>query len=57
MPACSRSSTRMREVRKQSKICPVCKRPFYNRKKWASRGQWEQITYCSDRCRKQGKAS
>ncbi|MEM6580960.1 MAG: DUF2256 domain-containing protein [Pseudomonadota bacterium] len=56
MPANSRSSTSMREVRKQSKICPVCKLPFYNRKKWASRGQWEQIVYCSDRCRKQGKA-
>ncbi|MEH3130035.1 MAG: DUF2256 domain-containing protein [Mycolicibacterium neoaurum] len=33
------------------KICPVCGRPFHNRKKWRSRGQWDQIIYCSRRCR------
>ncbi|MEI6741852.1 MAG: DUF2256 domain-containing protein [bacterium] len=38
--------------KKQTKICAVCKKPFTNRKKWASRGQWAQIKYCSDRCRK-----
>ncbi|MGU3653636.1 DUF2256 domain-containing protein [Mycolicibacterium sp. A43C] len=33
------------------KICPTCGRPFHNRKKWRSRGQWDQIIYCSRRCR------
>ncbi|MFI2840441.1 DUF2256 domain-containing protein [Mycolicibacterium sp. PDY-3] len=33
------------------KICPVCGRPFHNRKKWRSRGQWDQIIYRSRRCR------
>ncbi|MGP5553430.1 DUF2256 domain-containing protein [Psychrobacter celer] len=28
------------------KICPVCKRPFTWRKKW------EQVIYCSERCRR-----
>jgi hypothetical protein len=35
----------------QTKICAVYKKPFTNRKKWASRGQWEQIKYCSEKCR------
>jgi len=30
-------------VKSQTKICVVCKKPFNNRKKWASRGQWAQI--------------
>ncbi len=34
-----------------SKICATCRRPFAWRKKWA-RG-WEEIKYCSDRCRDQ----
>jgi hypothetical protein len=33
------------------KTCVVCGRPFANRKKWRSRGQWDQIIYCSKRCR------
>lgn len=32
-----------------TKICPVCERPFTWRNKWAS--DWEQLIYCSDRCR------
>jgi hypothetical protein len=32
-----------------SKICPVCGRPFTWRRKWVA--VWEQVTYCSDRCR------
>jgi hypothetical protein len=35
-----------------TKTCPVCKRPFSNRKKWASRGLWPSIVYCSKACRK-----
>nr|WP_207764394.1 DUF2256 domain-containing protein [Salmonella enterica] len=32
-----------------SKICPVCQRPFSWRKKWEK--NWEEVKYCSDRCR------
>ncbi len=31
------------------KVCPVCGRPFAWRKAWAK--DWEQVIYCSDRCR------
>jgi hypothetical protein len=34
-----------------SKVCPVCGRSFAWRKKWAA--VWEQVIYCSDRCRNQ----
>ncbi|WP_178862167.1 DUF2256 domain-containing protein [Thiomicrorhabdus cannonii] len=34
------------------KICPVCQRPFVWRKKW--RLNWENVRYCSQRCRRQG---
>lgn len=37
-----------------SKICPVCGRPFYWRKKWQR--DWEQVRYCSKGCAKQKKA-
>jgi len=37
---------------RESKICPICNRPFENRKTWASRGIWEQVKYCSKKCRK-----
>ncbi|WP_093087412.1 DUF2256 domain-containing protein [Sphingobium sp. AP50] len=36
-----------------SKICPVCKRPFSWRKKWAR--DWDKVIYCSDRCRSNAK--
>jgi hypothetical protein len=37
------------------KICMVCHRPFSWRKKWEK--VWDQVQYCSDRCRKnRGKA-
>ena len=32
-----------------TKVCPVCGKPFTWRKKWER--SWEQIVYCSDRCR------
>ena len=38
-----------------TKVCPVCERPFANRKKWASRGVWEQVVYCSDACWAKGR--
>jgi hypothetical protein len=35
----------------ETKTCATCGRPFSNRKKWRSRGQWDQVVYCSTRCR------
>jgi len=42
----------MNQAIKLSKICPVCKRIFTNRKKWEKRGVWENVKYCSDKCRR-----
>ncbi|WP_084625954.1 DUF2256 domain-containing protein [Flavobacterium soli] len=42
----------MKGVKKQnlpSKICLVCNRPFSWRKKWEK--VWEDVKYCSDKCR------
>lgn len=42
----------MKGVKKQDlpfKLCTVCNRPFTWRKKWEK--NWEQVLYCSDRCR------
>ncbi|MFN9370088.1 MAG: DUF2256 domain-containing protein [Planctomycetia bacterium] len=36
------------------KTCPVCGRPFTWRKKWER--CWDQVRYCSDRCRGRGAA-
>ncbi|BAZ46819.1 hypothetical protein NIES4102_38590 [Chondrocystis sp. NIES-4102] len=33
-----------------TKICPVCDRPFTWRKKWEK--CWDDVKYCSDRCRR-----
>lgn len=33
-----------------SKVCPVCGRPFAWRKKWER--DWENVRYCSERCRR-----
>ena len=35
-----------------TKTCAACGRPFTWRKKWAK--DWENVRYCSDRCRSQG---
>ncbi|MBQ86655.1 MAG: hypothetical protein CMQ16_09660 [Gammaproteobacteria bacterium] len=35
------------------KICPVCERAFSWRKKWER--DWDQVLYCSERCRRQRK--
>jgi hypothetical protein len=32
-----------------SKVCPVCERPFSWRKKWEK--VWEDVKYCSNRCK------
>lgn len=38
-----------------SKLCPVCNRPFSWRKKWER--DWDNVVYCSKRCRRQGRPS
>jgi len=38
-----------------AKICLACNRPFTWRKKWAR--SWDEVRYCSDRCRKTPPAS
>ena len=32
------------------KTCPVCRRPFAWRRKWAR--CWDEVRYCSERCRR-----
>jgi len=44
----------MKGVKKQhlpEKNCIVCNRPFTWRKKWEK--VWEDVKYCSDKCRNQ----
>lgn len=36
-----------------TKTCAACGRPFAWRKKWAA--VWEEVRYCSERCRREGK--
>jgi hypothetical protein len=38
-----------------TKICAACARPFAWRKKWAR--DWDQVRYCSDRCRAAPRAN
>ncbi|WP_186569958.1 DUF2256 domain-containing protein [Synechococcus sp. PROS-U-1] len=38
-----------------SKICPVCHRPFEWRKAW--RNCWDDVVYCSERCRRRKNKS
>jgi hypothetical protein len=50
----------MAKMRKKSdlptKPCATCGRPFAWRKAWAK--VWDEVRYCSDRCRKEkGKAT
>ncbi|MBK5928068.1 DUF2256 domain-containing protein [Rhodobaculum claviforme] len=33
-----------------TKVCATCGRPFSWRKKWAR--VWDEVRYCSDRCRR-----
>ncbi|MFN4233472.1 MAG: DUF2256 domain-containing protein [Bacteroidia bacterium] len=35
------------------KVCVVCQRPFTWRKKWEK--VWDEVKYCSDKCRKNKK--
>lgn len=36
-----------------TKICLTCAKPFAWRKKWER--EWENVKYCSDRCRREAK--
>ncbi|KAI8832051.1 hypothetical protein BJ741DRAFT_615120 [Chytriomyces cf. hyalinus JEL632] len=44
-----------RGVMKQFKLCVQCQLPMTRRKKWASDVVWDEVRYCSDRCRKAAK--
>ena len=48
-PGTTRSSDAMRAA---SKVCAACGRSFEWRRKWAR--DWDQVRYCSDRCRRHG---
>jgi hypothetical protein len=42
----------MKNIKKEnlpSKICITCNRPFTWRKKWEK--VWEEVKYCSDKCK------
>ncbi|MGF1687266.1 DUF2256 domain-containing protein [Photobacterium japonica] len=41
----------MKKSQLAQKNCVVCQRPFRWRKKWQA--CWEQVKYCSERCRRQ----
>ena len=43
----------MKKQHLPTKICPVCNRPFSWRKKWEK--VWDEVKYCSDRCRRAQK--
>ncbi|MEZ4960875.1 MAG: DUF2256 domain-containing protein [Saprospiraceae bacterium] len=43
----------MKKQHLPEKICPVCQRPFQWRKKWER--CWEEVKYCSERCRTMSK--
>ncbi|WP_373546899.1 DUF2256 domain-containing protein [Chamaesiphon sp.] len=38
-----------------TKICPVCQLSFTWRKKWET--NWDEVKYCSDRCRRRKSAA
>ncbi|NBB79180.1 MAG: DUF2256 domain-containing protein [Verrucomicrobia bacterium] len=37
------------------KVCPVCERPFSWRKKWER--CWDEVIYCSERCRRERRSA
>jgi|TARA_B110000967_G_scaffold52889_1_gene54209 hypothetical protein len=40
----------MKKQHLPSKTCIVCERPFAWRKKWAL--NWQEVKYCSERCKR-----
>ena len=47
----------MKKSELPSKICKTCQLPFNCRKKWEK--NWDDVKYCSERCRrnKKGKSN
>ncbi|MEQ9298537.1 MAG: DUF2256 domain-containing protein [Cyclobacteriaceae bacterium] len=43
----------MKKQHLPEKICVTCGRPFTWRKKWNA--CWEEVRYCSERCRRERK--
>ncbi|MBT4868871.1 MAG: DUF2256 domain-containing protein [Polaribacter sp.] len=43
----------MKKQHLPQKECLVCKKPFAWRKKWEK--NWENVKYCSERCRRNKK--
>lgn len=48
----SRMAKARKPMDRPTKVCPVCQRPFTWRKKWET--VWDQVKYCSQRCRRAG---
>ncbi|MFD2828714.1 DUF2256 domain-containing protein [Leeuwenhoekiella polynyae] len=42
-----------KKVNLPQKICLTCEKPFTWRKKWEKK--WQDVTYCSERCRRNKK--
>ena len=53
-PAMRRSGKTVAKRDLPSKDCAACGLPFSWRKKWER--DWDQVRYCSDRCRRAGAA-
>ncbi|MCR9278759.1 MAG: DUF2256 domain-containing protein [Pseudomonadaceae bacterium] len=43
------------KAERPSKICAVCERPFSWRRKWSN--CWDEVRYCSERCRRHRRRS
>lgn len=43
-----------KKINLPKKICQGCNKEFQWRKRW--RNNWEQVIYCSERCRRKGTA-
>ncbi|MBX9795440.1 DUF2256 domain-containing protein [Sphingomonas sp.] len=55
MPRRDAPPTKPKKAHLPSKPCLACGRPFTWRKKWER--DWEQVKFCSDRCRAQAKTA
>ena len=54
-PTTKISTIRYNKTNLPNKDCVVCKRPFEWRKKWER--CWNEVRYCSERCRRQRAGS
>ena len=44
-----------KKIHLPTKVCPVCKLEFNWRKKWKK--DWEQVIYCSEKCKRSKNSS